>query len=744
MKILLINPPCDSRTIGLRHIAKIEPLGLELIGAAVKGQHEVRLVDLEVAPGDLDEALEQFAPDIAGVTSEIVHRDTAIEALRRVRRRYPQCLTIAGGHHPTMAPEDFNDSAVDLVVIGEGVETFREICAERARGGSDYSKIAGLGVRRPDGSMQRTTPRPQPTNLDDFPLPDRTLTARYRKRYFYIFEPNVAAVRTSYGCTSHCTFCSVRVYSEGGFIARSAEQVFEEIRALDEDFIMFCDDHSFLDPERMRRLAELLLAAGVKKRYFAYGRADSIVANKDVFALWVKAGLTVVMTGLEAMDDRALKRSGKQGSIDINEQAVRISQELGFWLSAGFLVEPDFGREDFERIDRYARERPSILITEYTALTPFPGTPLHRKERSQLLTHDHALYDLQHFVLPTRLPSKELYDLLAEFNARSVKRATRMIFKKLPQVFLSPHAPRMLLGLVANGRAFKQAHRYIVDRRADPSKARAKSAGSEPARDAFGMSYQGWSGCIASAPAGSSAPPLVFDPAPGSALEVQGAALLLTHGHPEHINGALAHLRLEARAPVTVVASSHLCSYLEARSARRDDRFIPVTAGATVDVNGWTVRVFEWEHMPLLPPEPTAAARHVFKLVSNPRGLAQIALDGARGPRHGPMLGFAARAPGSSAWLVYYGEGIHRLTTRAQLKAALGDEPIETLVFGVEPEDAEALPDLLAGHAVKTMLAFEPHRPWRAKFKMAQLDLDGLASTLQARGVDIRPLHHRD
>lgn len=476
MRILLVNPPCDPRTIGLRNMAKIEPLGLELLGGAVKGVHEVRLVDMEVATRDLDRALDEFAPDVVGVTSEIVHRSTALEVLRRARARHPRCLTLVGGHHPTMAPEDFHDPVVDLVVIGEGVETFREICAERARGGSDWSKIAGLALPEPDGTLRRTRPRPLPTDLDDYPLPDRSLTARYRDRYFYIFERSVAAVRTSFGCTAHCTFCSVRVYSKGGFISRRAELVFEEIRALEEDFVMFCDDHTFIDPERMRRLAQLLIDAGVKKRYFAYARADSIVEHRDVYALWAKAGLSIVMTGLEAVDEDALKKSGKKISLDTNERAVRIAEELGFGLSAGFLVEPHFGREDFERIDRYVRDRPSILITEYTPLTPFPGTPLYRKERDRLLTRDPALFDLQHFVLPTRLPSRALYDLMIEYYARSTLRGVRRLLRTRPRVFLSRHGPRFLLGMLANRRAFESAHIHIPDRRLYPRAAAAAGA----------------------------------------------------------------------------------------------------------------------------------------------------------------------------------------------------------------------------------------------------------------------------
>jgi radical SAM superfamily enzyme YgiQ (UPF0313 family) len=404
------------------------------------------------------------------VTSEIVRHPTALEALRRVRACHPRCLTLAGGHHATMAPEEYVDPVIDLIVLGEAVQTIREICAERARGAAaDYTTIAGLAIPQPDGSLRRTAPRPLPTDLDDYPLPDRSLTARYRKRYHYLFERNVAAVRTSFGCTYHCTFCSVRAFSKGGFIARRPELVFEEIRALDEDFVLFCDDHTFIDPERMRRLGQMLIDAGVKKRYFAYARADSIVEHRDIYALWARAGLTIVMTGLEAIDDRALRRSGKKISQDTNEQAVQIARELGFGISAGFLVEPDFEREDFERIDRYARARPSILITEYTALTPFPGTPLYRKERGRLLTHDRALFDLQHFVLPTRLPSRQLYRLLLEYSSRSAVRAMHSVLKTRPRAFLSPHIPRVLAGMARNALAFRAAHRHIPDRRPEPA-----------------------------------------------------------------------------------------------------------------------------------------------------------------------------------------------------------------------------------------------------------------------------------
>lgn len=457
MKILLINPPCGERSIGLKNMARIEPLSLELVGAAVVDEHEVRLVDMMVRPEDLDDTLAEWKPDVAGATSEIVHVETAIAALARVRRAAPECTTVVGGHHPTLCPEDFDDAAVDLVVLGEGVDAFSEICAVRAAGSRSFDHIAGLQIRT-NGRLTKTQPRPLPKSLDHQPSPARWLADRYRDHYFYLFEDSVAAIRTSVGCTFPCIFCSCRVYSDATFIPRSPELVFEEIRDLDEDFVMFCDDHSFLDPDRMRILGQMLLDAGVKKRYFAYARADSIVENRDVFALWAKAGLTLVMTGLEALDKSRLQRVGKRTEIAQNEAAVRILEELGVHLSAGFLVTPDFREADFDAIEAYLIDHPSILLAEFTPLTPFPGTPLHRKMRDKLLTDDRQVYDLQHFLLETDLPPKQLYRLMQRSYRRVVLRVIRKLGLWYPHVLFSRRIVRVLRGAVQNAVMFNRAH----------------------------------------------------------------------------------------------------------------------------------------------------------------------------------------------------------------------------------------------------------------------------------------------
>ncbi len=465
MKVLLINPPCGPRTIGLKHVARIEPLNLEILAAALPERHDVRIVDMEVDPRDLDRTLRDFRPDVAGATCEVVHLDTAKAALRRVRAAAPNCRTVIGGHHPTVWPQDFLDPAIDLVVRGDGIESFRQICEAGEGGSSAFDHIAGIMIRD-GGRLVPTRPRPQPTTLDDQPIPNRALTRRYRDRYFYLWERRVAAVRSSVGCSYPCIFCSCRVFTKGAFISRSPELLVEEIRNLDEEFVYLCDDHAFHDPARMEEFAERLLSAGIKKRYFTYARADSIADNPALFKLWSRAGLRMVMTGLESVDYERLRRNGKRIEEGCDETALAILADVGIGMSAGFLVEPHFKPRDFAAIDDYVRRHPAIVLTEFTPLTPFPGTALHKQVEADILTTDRQLYDLQHFLLPTETPAPDLYRMMRAAYGRAILRAFfRAKLWRGPMWSL--HFLKIIKGLVLNFRAIGRAHLDVPVARRD-------------------------------------------------------------------------------------------------------------------------------------------------------------------------------------------------------------------------------------------------------------------------------------
>lgn len=461
MKILLVHPPCGPRTIGLRHIAKMEPLGLETVGAGVSSRHDVRLVDMMVRSEDLLDTLKQFTPDVLGVTTEMARTEPALDVLKTVRRIAPSCLNVVGGHQPTIMPHVFEDPAVDVLVQGEGVDSFAELCAARAAGKSSFEHIPGLMLRTSNG-LKATEPHSGPPDINRQPLPDRSLTAKYRRSYFYITEPSAAGVRIAFGCPYRCKFCPGWIYSGGHWVPRDPKLIFDDIRSVREPFIYFYDENSFHDVDRMTKLARMLIDAGVKKRFHAYARADSVLRHADLFALWRKAGLSMVFIGVESLDAKTLADWNKKTTPSTNEQAIDLLGNIGIEVSVGFMLRPDVSSEDFDRIDKFIHDHPAILHVEFTPMTPCPGTALYEEKRNEIITKDWQVYDMQHFVVKTALPQEEIYKMVVRSYT---KIAMRIVRRKGLKMFFKNWGGwkyRMLRGLLANRAALGRAHLDVL------------------------------------------------------------------------------------------------------------------------------------------------------------------------------------------------------------------------------------------------------------------------------------------
>lgn len=443
--------------MGLKHLSKVEPLGLEIIGASVP-DHEVQLLDMELDT-DLAGALERFQPDIVGASSQIVQTYTARRVLKTAKDFNPNILTLVGGHHASLFPQDFNAPYIDAIVLGEGVSPFQEI-VEWRRQRRNLTDVSGLALPL-NGQLHFTQLRPLPRSLDHQPLPDRSLTAAYRSRYFYLFESPVASIQTSMGCTFPCNFCSCQKFTRRHFIPRSPELIVEDLSRIQEKFVLFCDDHSFIDAHRMERLHDLILERGIRKHYFVYSRADCVVQNPGLFEKWARLGVAIVMTGLEAVDDTDMNALNKRSNIEINERALEILHRCGVGVSAGFVVLPSFTEQDFERIDRYVNARPVIVLTELTPLTPLPGTDLYQDYKTHVLTDHRELYDLAHFVVPTTLDQQSLYRLLRKYYWRVVWRAIRRLRLYHPHYALKPHIPRLILGALRVAMMMRHAHNSL-------------------------------------------------------------------------------------------------------------------------------------------------------------------------------------------------------------------------------------------------------------------------------------------
>jgi len=404
MKVLLLVP--RSSAIGFTDLILAEPLGLEMVAASLQPYHDITLYDLRLEDS-LEIWLRQTSPDACGIGCHYTIDTPAVLRLaRRIRKIRPDLFIFVGGHHASMNPLDFKDSAVDAVVVGEGEITVRSLIDSLEKK-QDLSRIPGLFL--PQASRQsRFRSRPLVEDLDALPFPSR-LRKKKRDGYHMGFQHPLALVETSRGCAFRCSFCSVWQFYRGTYRTKSVERVIEEVRRVPDPFILFVDDNFLLDIRRAEKMAHRLKAEGLTRYYTFQARSDSIVHYPKVVEAWRHVGLRGVFIGVEKVDDAALSSINKRNTVGNNVRAIHFLQEMGVDVWASFIVDPGFDHEDFQKLRDFI-QRHGLKSPTFSVLTPLPGTRLFSEHRSELTTTDYTLYDIAHAVLPTRLPIREFYE----------------------------------------------------------------------------------------------------------------------------------------------------------------------------------------------------------------------------------------------------------------------------------------------------------------------------------------------
>ncbi len=460
MRILLVQPaPFEPGRLGLENILWLsEPVGLTSL-AAIVPNHEVRILDMRLEPDtELNRVLLEFRPQLVATTAMTTdcYQSQAVLATARGTLG-AEVFTLCGGHHPSMAPQDYEVDPVDAVCIGEGEDTFRELVEHLDAGRSRHAlhEIAGLRFRDEHGRFVATAKRSQQRDLDTFPAPARhLLPKRYRDEYFFAMASPMASMQTSRGCSFDCNFCAIWEFYERRTRYLSAKVIVDRMEAMEEKFIFLLDDNFLTNRKRLEALCEELERRGVKKYFGTQGRSDFIADNPELMKRLRDCGLMMVLSGYETNDDKALEALRKSNTFAKNVRAAELMRELGIVSTGIFMVRPDFEEADFDDLYRTINEL-GVAVPLVTILTPLPGTQLYRKMKDQLLTEDVRLFDLLHAVTPTRLPRARFYQRYAEWSLAtwpSFRKGMTAALRRRPRFFLD--------ALPAISRFVRKAYHY--------------------------------------------------------------------------------------------------------------------------------------------------------------------------------------------------------------------------------------------------------------------------------------------
>lgn len=430
MKVSLINPPRSPHNSILSHASPEAerfihrkligpPLGL-LTLAGLLNDYDVSLLEMkgeyDLVPDSpeptemVQEFLQRENPDIVGVTFIASEFPYGLEILKTVKQFNPEIITVAGGLHAALCPDDFIDSSIDIVCPGPGAHAFRDI-VRAVEQQTDFDLIGGILINRGNHLQATQAPVPVINSADnDFVMPDRSLLKRWVSTYVVGKAPGPSTyVFTSLGCPYTCSFCSIWPQFDKRYLQRNVESVISELKSLDEyDVVRFSDANTLVNLDFAHSLFNRIEEEGIKKTFIMDIRVDTAANHPKLIEKLAHGGLKVVITGFESMRQEELKNYNKQLNAELIDRAIDVFHNNGIMLRGNYIVPCSYDEEDFNYLAEYAGSH-RVAFAGYTILTPFPGTSFHQEVKEEIVDVDLAKYNMFNAVMKTSLPLEQFY-----------------------------------------------------------------------------------------------------------------------------------------------------------------------------------------------------------------------------------------------------------------------------------------------------------------------------------------------
>jgi hopanoid C-3 methylase HpnR len=416
MRVLFVHPgPLLYTKVFLR----LEPLGLEVVAAAARrAGHAVKLIDLQVEThADYHTMITEWRPDLVAFSCNyLANVPEIVDLAKATKAARPYTCICVGGHSASFTAQailEHGDGAIDCVLKGEGEAAIVKLL--EAIEGDRHALARVPGAVTPDGEG------PTPTfvhSLDDI-RPARDLL-RHRHKYFIGLLDPCASIEFSRGCPWDCAFCSAWTFYGRSYRLVNPERAVEELASVAEPGVFIVDDVAFIQDKHGFAIGEAIARKGIRKKYYLETRGDVLLRNKDVFRFWKTIGLKYIFLGLEAIDEDGLRKFRKRVPLGRNFEALELARSLGIKVAINLIADPDWDLERFKTVRDWCMEIPEIV--NITVNTPYPGTESWFTEERRLQTRDYRLFDIQHAVLPTRLPLDVFY--------REVLSIQKVLFRK--------------------------------------------------------------------------------------------------------------------------------------------------------------------------------------------------------------------------------------------------------------------------------------------------------------------------
>jgi radical SAM superfamily enzyme YgiQ (UPF0313 family) len=301
-QVAIVNKKTTSLQVPLVNI----PLSLLAIARMVSEDFDVRIINAVVDTNYEELILDACEGALCfGVSSMTCYqiRD-GMNVSAAVKERYPDMPIIWGGYHPSTQPEQtLQDPDIDIVVIGQGELTFKEVVGRLAKGQS-FDGVPGVAYK--DGGRIITNSPRGFTDLNEFPAIPYDMVDVEAHIKGYKFGERCLDYYISQGCAAGCSFCSEPIFCGRKWTGLEPETVVAELEHLAKtynvDTFMIRDSDFFINVSKLKELCNLLIDKDLGLRLTSVnGRMEQLHRMDDeVWALARKAGVREVFIGVHS------------------------------------------------------------------------------------------------------------------------------------------------------------------------------------------------------------------------------------------------------------------------------------------------------------------------------------------------------------------------------------------------------------------------------------------------------------
>lgn len=404
---------------------KLQTMGTLFIGTVLKKEgHTIKLHGIDLSNknwlSQLIMEVETFKPEIVGVSVVTMFFAESLKIIKSVKNIDPAIVTVFGGPHPSIMPEDVFRSAneLDFCVIGEGEVTIVELVDAISNGREDYRSIKGIAFRDNLGKIVVTPRRDVISDLDTLPIIDRALLPRNcvtGVAGYPLGSPSIR-ISVSRGCPFQCSFCQPTSELMFGkkIRMRSPENVMKEVFYLKEQYdvggLIIMDDTVFLNRVWLNSFLDSLIEADLGILWMGNGRFSNL-ASDELFKKIKRSGCVYLVMTFESWSERVrnqvLAKNIKQEDIDRIIQMLKrndIPYQSNFMLNSP----TETISELYETFRKIVEIEPNYMNFSFT--TPLPGTYLYdkyKKSYTYIENNDFHTYDIGAYKAPENNPERE-------------------------------------------------------------------------------------------------------------------------------------------------------------------------------------------------------------------------------------------------------------------------------------------------------------------------------------------------